>query len=188
MTVTHKLFKILSGHDLANRRTDGQTPYHNKSKVSLRAYKNRYFWGNLTVCCLFHFNIISSFWKWQMDFLGAALGFSCLISLRDHNAILYFSFLVWCTRGHKFTLHCICRTISNTHSLFKTLQYLIKWIIIIMNNPKLNDYKQLNKLCLAWWQGQVDLSGKTFCVSSFTILDFNHCYSVWITATNIRAE
>jgi len=25
MTVTHKLFKILSGHDVANGRTDGQT-------------------------------------------------------------------------------------------------------------------------------------------------------------------
>jgi len=41
------------------------------------------FWGNLTVFCLFHFNIISSFWKWQMDFWGAALGISkCLISLK----------------------------------------------------------------------------------------------------------
>jgi len=51
MTVTHKLFKILSGHDVANgrtdRRTDGQTdgrtdrrrPYHNTSEVLLRAYK-----------------------------------------------------------------------------------------------------------------------------------------------------
>ena len=116
MTVTHKLFKILNGHDLANGRTDRLTPYHNTSEVSLRAYKNRYFWGNLTVCCLFHFNIISSFWKWQMDFLGAVLGFSiCLISLWDHSAILYFSFLVWCTSV----------------------------LIIIMNNPKLIDYKQL---------------------------------------------
>ena len=25
MTVTHKLFKILSGHDVANGRTDGRT-------------------------------------------------------------------------------------------------------------------------------------------------------------------
>ena len=41
-----------------------------------------YFWDNLTVSCLFHFNIISSFWKWQMDFWGAAMGISiCLISL-----------------------------------------------------------------------------------------------------------
>ena len=43
MTVTHKHFKILSGHDLANGRTDGRTdgrtPYHNTSEVSLRAYK-----------------------------------------------------------------------------------------------------------------------------------------------------
>jgi len=42
-TVTQKLFKILSGHDVANRRTDrrtdGQTPYHNMSEVSLQAYK-----------------------------------------------------------------------------------------------------------------------------------------------------
>jgi len=44
MTVTHKLFKILSGHDVANGRTDGRTdgrtPYHNTSEVLLRAYKN----------------------------------------------------------------------------------------------------------------------------------------------------
>jgi len=47
MTVAHKLFKILSGHDVANGRTDrqtdgrtdGQTPYHNTSEVLLRAYK-----------------------------------------------------------------------------------------------------------------------------------------------------
>ena len=43
----------------------------------------------LTVFCLFHFNIISKFWKRQMDFLGAALSISiCLISLS-------FSFLLW---------------------------------------------------------------------------------------------
>jgi len=48
MTVTYKLFKILSGHDVANcrtdghteGRTDGRTPYHNTSEVVLRAYKN----------------------------------------------------------------------------------------------------------------------------------------------------
>ena len=39
-----------------------------------------YFWGNLTLFCLFHFNIISSFWKWQMDFFGAALGISTCIT------------------------------------------------------------------------------------------------------------
>jgi len=39
MTVTQKLFKILSKHDVANGRTDGRTPYHNASKVSLQAYK-----------------------------------------------------------------------------------------------------------------------------------------------------
>jgi len=42
MTVTKKLFKILSGHDVANGRTDTQTdrrtPYHNTTEVSLRAY------------------------------------------------------------------------------------------------------------------------------------------------------
>jgi len=54
MTVTHKLFKILSGHDVANgqtygrtdgqtdRHTDGRTRYHNTSEVSLRAYKNEF--------------------------------------------------------------------------------------------------------------------------------------------------
>jgi len=49
MTVTHKLFKILSGHDVANGRTDrqtdgqtdGRTPYHNTSEVLLWAYKKR---------------------------------------------------------------------------------------------------------------------------------------------------
>jgi len=49
MTVTQKLFKIWSGHDVANgrsdRRTDGQTDgrtlYHNTSEVSLRGYKKR---------------------------------------------------------------------------------------------------------------------------------------------------
>jgi len=44
MTVTQKLFKILSGHDVANGQTDGQTDgqtlYHNMSEISLRAYKN----------------------------------------------------------------------------------------------------------------------------------------------------
>jgi len=46
---------------------------------------NWYFWGNLTVFCLFHFNIISSFWKWQMDFLGAALGIStCITTLKTY--------------------------------------------------------------------------------------------------------
>jgi len=45
-----------------------------------------YFWGNLTVFCLFLFNIISSFFKWQMDIWGAALGISiCLISLKEKN-------------------------------------------------------------------------------------------------------
>ena len=39
MTVSQTLFKILSGHDVANGRTDGRTPYHNKSEVSLRSYK-----------------------------------------------------------------------------------------------------------------------------------------------------
>jgi len=38
MTVTHKLFKILSRHDVANgrtnRRTDGRRPHHNTSDVS----------------------------------------------------------------------------------------------------------------------------------------------------------
>jgi len=47
MTVTQKLFKILSGHDVANGRTDGRTDgwtlYHNTSEVSLRAYKNLCF-------------------------------------------------------------------------------------------------------------------------------------------------
>jgi len=47
---------------------------------------NWYFWGNLTVFCLFHFNIISCFWKWQMDFLGAALGIStCIPTLNPTN-------------------------------------------------------------------------------------------------------
>ena len=49
MTVTHKLFKILSGHDVANglidgridRPTDGRTPYYNTSGVSLWAYNYR---------------------------------------------------------------------------------------------------------------------------------------------------
>ena len=49
MTVTQKLFKILSGHYVANGRTDRQTdgrtdrrtPYHYTSEVSLRAYKNQ---------------------------------------------------------------------------------------------------------------------------------------------------
>jgi len=48
MTVTYNLFKILTWHDVANGRTDrqtdgqtdGRTPYHNTSKVLLRAYKN----------------------------------------------------------------------------------------------------------------------------------------------------
>ena len=61
MTVTQKLFKILSGHDVANGRTDGRTgrqtktPYHNTSQVSLRLYK--YGWkknyddnGNIMTC------------------------------------------------------------------------------------------------------------------------------------------
>ena len=51
MTVTHKLFQILSGHDVANGRTDGRTDrrrygqtdgrhnYHKTSELSLRAYK-----------------------------------------------------------------------------------------------------------------------------------------------------
>jgi len=43
----------------------------------------------LAVFCLFHFNIISSFWKWQMDFLGAALGISiCLPSLTRYHTII----------------------------------------------------------------------------------------------------
>ena len=45
MTVTQKLFKILSGHEVANGRTDGRTvgrtPYHNTSEVSLRRIKNK---------------------------------------------------------------------------------------------------------------------------------------------------
>jgi len=39
MTVFHKLFKLLSGHDVADGQTDGRTPYHNASEVLLRAYK-----------------------------------------------------------------------------------------------------------------------------------------------------
>jgi len=39
MTVTQKLFKVLSGHDVANGRTDRRRPYHNTSEASLRAYK-----------------------------------------------------------------------------------------------------------------------------------------------------
>jgi len=42
MTVTYKLFKILSRHDVANGRTDRRTdrlgPYHNTSEVLHRAY------------------------------------------------------------------------------------------------------------------------------------------------------
>ena len=40
MAVPYKLFKKLSGHDVANGRMDGRTPYHNMYKVSLRAYNN----------------------------------------------------------------------------------------------------------------------------------------------------
>ena len=61
MTVTHKLFKILSGYDVANGRTDGQTdgrtPYHNTSEVSLRAYKK---WIYLHVSTQFIVNVLKT--------------------------------------------------------------------------------------------------------------------------------
>jgi len=48
MTVTKKLFKILSGYvtdgrtdGQTDRQTDGRTPYHNTSEVSLRAHKKQ---------------------------------------------------------------------------------------------------------------------------------------------------
>ena len=56
-----KPFKIMSGHDVANGRTDGRTDgqtdrqtdgrrsYHNTSEVSLRAYKNHYQWTNVYI-------------------------------------------------------------------------------------------------------------------------------------------
>ena len=70
-----------------------------------------YFWGNLTVFCLFHFNIISSFWKWQMDFLGAALGISTCITTLIHVCPLS----IW-QLGLKF--ECICWTRERVTNAF----------------------------------------------------------------------
>jgi len=62
MTVTQKLFKILSGHDVANGQMDGQTdgqmPYHNMSEVLLRAYKNE---NNVDFILLTHSSVGNMF-------------------------------------------------------------------------------------------------------------------------------
>jgi len=100
--------------------------------------KNWYFWGNLTVFCLFHFNIISSFWKWQMDFMGAALAISiCLISL-----IFYFiAIIMKHTSGH---ILCQSHTAKRINALFP---YWIHKILCVLLRSHVHSGLALHTVC-----------------------------------------
>jgi len=42
--------------------------------------KDLYFWGNITMFYLFYFNIIASFWTWQIGYFGLLWSFSFVFS------------------------------------------------------------------------------------------------------------
>ena len=130
-------------------------------------------WGNLTVFCLFHFNIISSFWKWQMDFLGAALGISiCLLSLsldckdatsetclliirntKTFNGSRSFIKSTFCNNFHKpvFLAHypnCVCKACNNHQISYSNIMLRFWFYNPIISTTQIANYNEV-KLIMA---------------------------------------
>ena len=92
-----------------------------------------YFWSNITIIYLFCFNMIASFWTWQMTIFGLLLAIRLASPPLPFHFFTYFDEHIKLT-GVMVTSQCIMFTYSPRHFLKSDSFLIILYVISIARN------------------------------------------------------